>query len=460
LATSVGVTTQNGTTAADVTPSEAGYPSRRRAWWTVAMLTLLYALSLLDRQIIALLVPDIRRDLGITDFQMGLLQGVVFALFYVTFGLFFGWLTDRFSRRGVISAGVTVWSLATAACGLARNFIHLMGARFAVGAGEAALNPAAYSMLADSFPKRRLSLAISVFGAGAYVGGGVSLVLGGFLIEALPKEGLVLPILGQLSAWRVVFLAAGAPGLLVSLLIWTLVDPSRRGRLVGGTRMKDAVVFALGHWRFFCGHFLGFALLAAAGTGFQAWVPTHLIRNFGIPVGQVVSILAPIGIFSGMGGGIMAGYVCDRLISRGVRDAHLRYFLWASAIQLVFLVLCVLSTRLWGFIIFAVIFQLASGFAGAGPAALQLVTPNNYRGQVSAAYLFTFSLVGTGVGPTAVGALTTYVFHDDAKIGWAIAANALVVMPLAMLCLYIALAPMRRAMDAAAAWSDDRAAAP
>ena len=122
------------------------------------------------------------------------------------------------------------------------------------------------------------------------------------------------------------------------------------------------------------------------------------------------------------------------------------------------LVICVLSTSLWGFIVFAAIFITAGGFAGAAPAALQLVTPNNYRGQISAAYLFTFSLVGTGLGPTVVGALTTYVFHDDAKVGWAIAANALMVIPLAVLCFCLALAPMRRAMDAAAVWSGDREA--
>ena len=336
---------------------------------------------------------------------------------------------------------------------------QLMGARFAVGAGEAALNPAAYSMIADSFPKRRLSLATSIFGAGAYVGGGVSLMIGGFLIDSLPKQDLVLPILGHLSVWRVVFIAAATPGLLVSLLAWTLADPPRRGRLAGAARMRDALVFARRHARFFCGLFLGFALLAAAGTGFQAWAPTHLIRSFGIPVSQVVSILAPIGIFAGVGGGLFAGYVCDRMIARGVRDAHLRFFLWSAMIQLVFLVLCVLSSSLLGFVVFAFIFNAASGFAGAGPAALQLVTPNNFRGQISAACLFTFSLVGAGEGPTAVGALTTYLFHDDAKVGWAIAANAMVVIPLALLCFLFALAPMRKAMDEAAAWSSNPAAA-
>jgi MFS family permease len=449
---SVGVTPDKNSPAMDV--AGAGYPPASRAWWTVGVLTLLYSLSLLDRQIIALLVPDIRRDLGITDFEVGLLQGVVFSLFYVTFGLGFGWLVDRFSRRGVIFAGVCFWSLATAACGLARNFFQLMGARFGVGAGEAALNPAAYSILSDSFPKRRLSLATSVFGAGAYIGGGVSLVLGGFMIEALPKEGLTFPVLGHLSTWRIAFLAAGAPGLLIAALIWTMADPPRRQRLAGHTSLKDAFGFARQRWRFFVGHFLGFALLAAAGNGVQAWNPVHMIRNFGIPVGEVVSILAPISIVFGIGGGVLAGYVCDRWISRGVKDAHLRYFIGAAAVIVLSLLVAMTTTNLWVFIVFLSIFQTAAGFAGAGPAALQLITPNNYRGQVSAAYLFVFNLIGTGVGPTLVGALTTYVFREDAKIGWAIALNALIVCPLAMLCFFLAMAPMRRAMDEAEAWSE------
>jgi MFS family permease len=432
---------------------DAGYPPASRAWWTVGVLTVLYALSLLDRQVIALLVPDIRRDLGISDFQVGLLQGVVFSLFYVTFGLVFGWATDRFSRRGVIFSGVGVWSLATAACGMAGNFAHLMMARFGVGAGEAALNPAAYSMLSDSFPKRRLSLATSVFGAGAYVGGGVSLLLGGFMIEAIPKGGLDLPILGHLSVWRVVFLAAGAPGLLVALLIWTMADPPRRQRLERRTEVKDTLAFAGRRWRFFVGHFLGFALLAAAGNGVQAWNPMHLVRHFGIPIGEVVSILAPISIVFGIGGGVLAGFVCDRMISRGVKDAHLRYFIAAGVVIALSLAVAMTTANLWIYIVFLIIFQTASGFAGAGPAALQLVTPNNYRGQVSAAYLFIFNLIGTGVGPTLVGALTTYVFHDEAKTGWSIALNALSVCPRAILCLGVAMAPMRRAMDEAEVWS-------
>jgi MFS family permease len=438
----------------EVAVPEEGYPRPSRAWWSVFVLTVLYSLSLLDRQIIALLVPDIRRDLGITDFQMGLLQGITFALFYVSFGLVFGWLIDRFSRRGVVYAGVSFWSIATAACGLARGFGHLMLARFGVGAGEAALNPAAYSILSDSFPKKRLTFAISVFGTGANFGGAISLLLGGVLIAAFPKEGVTLPVVGHIHAWRAVFLAAGLPGLVFALLTWTMADPVRRERLVGRAAVRDTLSFVRERWRFFAGHFLGFALLAASANGYQAWVPAHLTRNFGVPVSQIVSILAPMALVAGIGGAMLSGFVADRLYARGVKDAHMRYFMVAGTVQALGLLAAMTTTRLELFIVFAFIFQTAAGFAGAGPAALQLVTPNNYRGQVSAAYLFMFNLIGTGVGPTAVGAITTYVFKDDAKVGWAVATNAMIILPLSFLAFWSATGPMRRAVDKAAAWSE------
>jgi MFS family permease len=140
------------TEAANALPVEISDASPQRRWWTLAILTGLYSLSFLDRQVMSLLVNAIRADLRITDFQIGLLQGPAFALFYVSFGLLFGWIVDRLSRRPVIFVGVAIWSLAAMACGLARNFAQLFGARLGLGAGEAALTPAAYSILSDSFP--------------------------------------------------------------------------------------------------------------------------------------------------------------------------------------------------------------------------------------------------------------------------------------------------------------------
>lgn len=438
---------------AEADRSRQGYPTPLRAWWSVGVLTVLYTLSLLDRQVLALLVSNIRADLRISDFEMGVLQGVVFSLFYVTFGLGFGWLIDRFSRRGMAYLGVTIWSLATASCGLAHNFIQIMGARFGVGAGEAALNPAAYSILSDTFPKRRLSLAISVFGMGAYLGTGASLLLGGFLIASLPAHGMTVPVLGHLQTWRVVMLIAGLPGLLLALLIWTMADPPRRERLQGRSSLRDTLLFMRSHWRFFTGHFLGFGLLSAASSGSQAWAPTYLVRHFDMPISQVVGILATVTILPGIAGGLLSGYVADRLFARGRTDAHLRYFVVSGAVELLALAVAMTANRLDVFIVFSALFAAATGYAGTAPAALQLVTPNNYRGQVSSAYLFVFNLVGGGLGPTMVGALTTYLFRSDAKVGWAVALNAALMIPLAILAFIFAMGPMRRAVAESARWS-------
>jgi len=439
---------------------DPSYPRASRAWWSVAVLTALYSLSLLDRQIIALLVPQIRSDLGITDFQIGLLQGIAFALFYVTFGLTFGWLVDRFSRRGMVFVGVSVWSLATMACGLARNFLELATARFGVGAGEAALNPAAYSMLSDSFPPHRRALAISVFGTGANLGGAMSKVLGGFLIATLPVAGMTLPLLGHMETWRLVLLAAGAPGLLLALLIWTMADPPRRERVQGQSSLRDTLAFAGRHWRFYGGHFLGFGLMAASAVGHQAWAPTFLIRHYGLGISEIVTILTLTGLGAGVSGTLLAGYVADRLFARGLKSAHLWCFIVGGVVQAISLVAAYTADSLAGFIAFNVLFNLFSGFAGVAPGSLQLVTPNNFRGQISSGYLFCFMLIGTGIGPTMVGLLTTYLFRDDAKVGLAVATNAMLMLPLSVLCLASALGPMRRAVAEAAVWNNPAAPAP
>lgn len=439
----------------DEPATEADYPPPWRAWFSVAVLTFLLCLSLLDRQLMSLLVPDIRRDLGLSDFQMGLLQGLLFSLFYATFGILFGWIIDRYSRRWVIFAGVTFWSIATAACGMSHSFLQLMLARFGVGAGEAALNPAGFSIVGDSFPKRRLALAFSVFGAGGYIGSAVSLLFGGYLIAAFPKEGVDVPILGHLSVWRAVFLSAGLPGLLIAFLIWTIAEPARRERIGGKVgSIADTFRFMGGNWRFYAGHFVGFALLSMTGYGYLVWSPVFLMRKFGIPITEVVNILAPIGLVGGICATVGAGAIVDRLYGRGVKDAHLRFFILVGGLLLpLFLVLAFTSSSLPTFMVFMMLVQLSAGFGGVGPAALTLVTPNNFRGQVSATYLLITGLLGSGVGPAIVGAYTTFLFHDDSKVGWAIALNGAIAAPLAALLFALTLKPMRRAVDLSQSWS-------
>lgn len=156
----------------------------RRAWAFVVLLLVACAVSLIDRQVLSLLVQPIKTSLRISDTQISLLHGLAFAIFYTLFGILIGRAVDRYNRRNIIVAGMTLWCLATVACGLASSFAGLFIARMFVGVGEATLSPAAYSMIADYFPPERRGRAMSVFSTGVFVGSGLALILGGAAVEA------------------------------------------------------------------------------------------------------------------------------------------------------------------------------------------------------------------------------------------------------------------------------------
>ena len=161
------------------------YPSRRVAWYTVFVLMICYTLSYCDRQILAFLVGPMKQELHISDTEVGLLQGIAFVLVYTLGGLPMGALADRVSRRNLVALGVVVWSMMTSLSSVARSFVSLAIARMGVGIGEATLSPCAFSMITDSFPKERLSSAMSVYTMGIQLGSGLALVIGGLVAQAV-----------------------------------------------------------------------------------------------------------------------------------------------------------------------------------------------------------------------------------------------------------------------------------
>jgi MFS family permease len=223
-------------TQGDDTESEV-YPSVGYAWYVVAVLTLAYVVSFIDRQILGLLVEPIQRDLGIGEKQISLLMGLTFAVFYTLFGVPLGRLADTRSRRTIIAAGIGVWSLMTAGCGLAKHFWQLALFRVGVGVGEAALSPSAYSLIADYFRPERRSTAMSVYSMGIFVGSGLAFIVGGMVAQfSAAQESYVLPLIGGIRSWQLVFLIVGFPGLAVALLLYTIREPTRKGvcRLTAG----------------------------------------------------------------------------------------------------------------------------------------------------------------------------------------------------------------------------------
>src|ERR1700686_985385 len=187
--------------------TEPAYPSPRYAWYVVAVLTLVYVFSFIDRQILSLLVRPLRRDLGISDTEVSLLMGFGFAVFYTFCGIPLGRLADTRSRRSIIAAGLVAWSFFTSMCGLAKNFGQMLLWRTGVGVGEASVSPSAYSLITDYFPKERLATAISVYSMGIYLGAGLSYLLGGIIVRlASVQEAYILPLVGAVRPWQVIFL--------------------------------------------------------------------------------------------------------------------------------------------------------------------------------------------------------------------------------------------------------------
>lgn len=432
-----------------------GYPSSTRAWVTVAILMVAYVLSFIDRQILNLLVGPIRRDLVISDTQMSLLMGLSFALFYTVCGIPLGRLADTRSRRGLIAIGVLFWSAATAACGMARLYWQFLLCRIGVGVGEAALSPAAYSLIADSFPAERRATAISVYSMGVYLGSGLAFLLGGLVIQFASAQGdVVLPVFGEVRPWQLIFLILGGAGVLFTLLMLAVKEPARRGVGAGiSVPLADVGRYIRANRRTVLCHNFGFAGLAFAGYGSAAWVPTFFIRTYGWDAGQVGIVYGSIVAVFGCLGIVFGGRLADWMTRRGSSDANMRVGLYAAigALPCV-LAFPLMDSAFWAFVLMApTVFFLSMPF-GVAPAAIQEIMPNSMRGQASAIYLFVITLVGLGIGPTAVAVVTDYVFADDNALRYSLLIVTTLAVASSVILLGQGLKPYRESMVRLQSW--------
>lgn len=429
--------------------NNSAYPSSLRAWSTVAILMLAYVLSFIDRQILNLLVGPIRRDLVISDTQMSLLMGLSFALFYTVCGIPLGRLADTKSRRGLIAIGVLFWSAMTAACGMARLYWQFLLCRIGVGVGEAALSPAAYSLIADSFPAERRATAISVYSMGVYLGSGLAFLLGGLVIKFASAQGdVLLPVLGEVRPWQLIFLILGAAGVLFSLLLLAVREPARRGVGAGvAVPLAEVGRYLRANRRTVLYHNFGFAGLAFAGYGSAAWIPTFFIRTYGWDAGHVGVVYGSIVAVFGCLGIVFGGRLADWMAKRGRTDANMRVGLYAAMAALP----CVASfplmdNALWAAALMApTVFCLSMPF-GVAPAAIQEIMPSAMRGQASAIYLFVITLIGLGIGPTAVALVTDYLFADDQALRYSLLIVSTLAVSSSLFLLAKGLQPYRESV--------------
>lgn len=416
-----------------------------------------YIVSFVDRQVITLLVQPIRRDLGISDTEISLLMGFAFAIFYVTMGLPIARLADARSRRAIISAGILLWSLATACCGLARSFWQLFLARVGVGVGEAALTPAAYSMIADYFPADKLGRAIGVYATGLFLGAGLAMVLGGYVVGLVSDAGAVrLPLLGTLHPWQLTFLIVGAPGLLLAALIYlTVREPRRRNQAAAGRQVpiRELVGFLWLNRKAFGCIFFGYAAGGMAFNGFLFWIPEFIRRTYGWDIADAGMVFGTELALLG-GAGVMAGgTLSDWLTKRGVEDAPLRCAALFFTLSLPVMAVTPLmptsasAIPMLGLMAFVISLQQA-----LSPVALQLITPNEMRAQVVAVFFLVANLIGIGGGATVIAMLTDYLFQDEAALRYSLSIVALVVMSIAAASLALGLKPYRESLARSLAW--------
>lgn len=365
--------------------------SLRGAYYTLGVLMLVYVINFIDRQVLSILMEPIKRDLGLTDSQLGLLSGFSFALFYAVAGLPIARLADRTSRRNIVAGSMTLWSAMTALCGLAATFPQLLLGRVGVAVGEAGAGPPAHSMIADLFPHGRRSTALAVFATGVPIGILVGLVAGGWLNQAFN--------------WRIAFAVVGAPGLLVSILVVATVrEPARSAEAAAGEGASPAALRTL--WRIRPLPWLVLAAAVHAYTAYGAlqWTPAFMIRTFHMTTAQAGLSLGLLAGLTGIAGTLGGGWLGDRL---GRRD--LRWYAWSPALLIALGAPFYLAAYLWApsapWALLLLILPNAFGNSFTGPtyAMVQTLTPPRYRAFASAVLLFMISLIGFGLGPLSVG---------------------------------------------------------
>jgi predicted MFS family arabinose efflux permease len=361
-------------------------------------LTLIYAINFLDRQILVILQESVKRDLGLSDAQLGLLTGAAFAFFYVTAGVPIARIADRANRTTVISVSLALWSAMTAISGAAQSFVQLLLARIGVGVGEAGCSPPAHSMISDLFGPAERAGALAVYATGVNLGILVGFLAGGWLNEAMD--------------WRWVFVVVGAPGIVLALLFKALVREPVRGLSEARPADADTPPSVLQVFRqlwasaTFRHVSIAAALLGTVGYGCTNWVASYFIRSHGMSVGEVGTWMAAILGAGGILGTILPGAIADRLASRTPR-AYLLVPTATSLLMAPLLALMLLAdSKSEALLLFALPGALVGAYFSPSIAVAHNLVPPQIRALTSAIVFVVITLAGLGLGPWIIGSVS------------------------------------------------------
>ncbi|MEM7360202.1 MAG: MFS transporter [Pseudomonadota bacterium] len=371
------------------------YQSSSYRTYVLVLLTFVYAVNFVDRQLLAILQESIKADLSLSDTQLGLLTGFAFAMFYVLAGIPIARWADKSNRRSIISLAIGVWSVMTALSGLAANFVQLLLARIGVGVGEAGCSPPAHSMISDMYPPEKRATALSFYSVGINVGIMIGFLLGG--------------VINQYFGWRVAFFVVGAPGILLALWFRFSVEEPIRGWSEKREVKKETVdlgqvvKFILAR-KYLIHTSFGAALSAVAGYALSSWSASFYIRSHGMPTAELgVWLAAGVGIFGSLGT-FGCGYLADKF---GRRDR--RYYLWVPAIAILLTIPFMAYAYSTESVMMSLIVGLippafTTGYLGASLAVFHSSVEPRMRATSSALFFLILNIIGLGMGPTIIGA--------------------------------------------------------
>lgn len=367
-------------------------------YYALAVLTVVYVFNFVDRQLLVILQEPIKAELNLSDTQLGLLTGFAFALFYVICGIPIARWADKGNRRTIIALALTVWSVMTAMCGLAANYVHLLLARVGVGVGEAGGSPPAHSMISDIFKPKNRALALSVYSIGIYIGILIGFAAGGFLADAF--------------SWRLAFFVVGIPGVALALLVFLTVREPIRGWSEGNTQSVEPAP-PIGDVARLLWSRISFRHIALAASmqafiiyGIGNWLPSYFLRTYELDIGTIGAWMALTTGFGGGLGSFFGGWMADKF---GAKDV--RWYLWVPAILTSLLVPVQLAILLSGHVYFALIMTapfhfLSAAYLGAVLAVSHNLVSGRMRALTSAVLFFVLNLIGLGLGPVIVGFLS------------------------------------------------------
>jgi len=437
-----------------VMPPAQPWPGKRAAYYSLFVLTIVVMFTVLDRQILSLLIDPIKADFQITDTEAALLMGAAFSITYGIVGLPIARIADTANRRNLVAICIAFWSACTMASGIAQNYAGMFLARLGIGIGESGYGPATWSIVTDSFPREKVAFATGTLGIGAMMGTGLAMFLGGAVlafVEHLPP--LSVPWIGLIRPWQWAFIIVGLPGLIWALVVMTTHEPVRRG--VRGAKARSVPVrevgrYLLDDWRSYVAVIGGTCMKYLMALGPAQWGPTFFHREFGwqlshvgLVLGTMTVIVSPIGMIAG-------GKLSEYWTKQGKADANLRIVLYGLLFSVPLLTVAPLLPNPYMVLAFNAVgmFIGTLGF-GPGVAAFQLITPNTMRAQVSSISQFSTNVLAFAISPLIVALFTDYLFNDPADLKYSMALSIGILGPLAILITWQGMKPYARSYQRA-----------